>query len=115
MESMRWRWSEFSSQRQYLPIPSYSSPKKRVFKRQSADVTTVWGEGTGRRGVVLTRTGAFLIIICLSLGISREERGKPRGERRARVDGTGAERKRERTLLTPPSIQDGVGSGSPRH
>lgn len=40
------------------------------------------GGGTGRRGVVLTRTGAFLIIICLSLGISREERGKPRGERR---------------------------------
>jgi len=27
----------------------------------------------------------------------------------------GAEGKRERTLLTPPSIQDGVGSGSPRH
>lgn len=39
------------------------------------------GGGTGRRGVVLTRTDAFLIIICLSLGISREERGKPRGER----------------------------------
>lgn len=35
--------------------------------------------GTGRRGVVLTRTGAFLIIICLSLGISREERERPRG------------------------------------
>jgi len=37
-----------------------------------------------RRGVVLTRTGAFLIIICLSLGISREERGRPRGQRRQR-------------------------------
>lgn len=35
--------------------------------------------GTERRGVVLTRTGAFLIIICLSLRISREERGTPRG------------------------------------
>lgn len=38
------------------------------------------GKGEGgevkRRGVVLTRSGAFLIIICLSLGISREEKEK---------------------------------------
>lgn len=47
------------------------------------------GGGIGRRGVVLTRTGAFLIIICLSLGISREERGRPRGERRRRGGGNG--------------------------
>lgn len=40
--------------------------------------------GAERRGVVLTRTGAFLIIICLSLRISREERGTPR---RAAVGG----------------------------
>lgn len=45
------------------------------------------GVGTGRRGVVLTRTGAFLIIICLSLGISRE---KKEGDRAATgVVGTG--------------------------
>ncbi|KYM81962.1 hypothetical protein ALC53_07603, partial [Atta colombica] len=42
IESMRWRWFR------YLPIPSYSSPKKRVFKRQSADVTTVWVRYTGQ-------------------------------------------------------------------
>ena len=28
---------------------------------------------------------------------------------------TEGENERERPLLTPPSIQDGVGSGSPRH
>lgn len=39
IESMRRRSPEFSSRR--LPIPSYPSPKKRVFKRQSADVTLV--------------------------------------------------------------------------
>lgn len=75
------------------------------------------GGGTGRRGVVLTRTGAFLIIICLSLGISREERGKPRGEwrrnggdrrvprkKRARMvekEGAGPWRKKEREGEAP--------------
>lgn len=75
------------------------------------------GGGTGRRGVVLTRTGAFLIIICLSLGISREERGKPRGEwrrngggrrvprkKRARMvekEGAGPRRKKEREGEAP--------------
>ncbi|EZA57562.1 hypothetical protein X777_02102 [Ooceraea biroi] len=148
--------------------PRESGEEKRKKNRRR------WRRKRARRGVVLTRTGAFLIIICLSLGISREERGRPCGERRQRgVDGRvprkkrgrteekegsaarrkkeregrgppkesqeargkeregkteaggwereiarrgqGGQRERERTLLTPPSIQDGVGSGSPRH
>lgn len=57
------------------------------------------GGGTGRRGVVLTRTGAFLIIICLSLGISREERGKPRGEWRRNGGGRRVPRKKRARMV----------------
>lgn len=44
----------------------------------------------------------------------KERRNRWEGARKSESAWT--ERKRERrTLLTPPSIQDGVGSGSPRH
>lgn len=42
-------------------------------KRAKAGRSGAQRGGIERRGVVLTRSGAFLIIICLSLGISREE------------------------------------------
>lgn len=45
---------------------------------------------------------------------SEEERDESEWERE-RVTGIAGGRGWERTLLTPPSIQDGVGSGSPRH
>ncbi|KYN41861.1 hypothetical protein ALC56_03791 [Trachymyrmex septentrionalis] len=52
--------------------------------------------------------------------MGRDKEGRIDGREQARERESargwyGTEGKRERTLLTPPSIQDGVGSGSPRH
>lgn len=44
----------------------------------------------------------------------RESSGNERERTRGAADRRGEGESRE-TLLTPPSIQDGVGSGSPRH
>lgn len=44
----------------------------------------------------------------------RESSGNERERTRGAADRRGKGESRE-TLLTPPSIQDGVGSGSPRH
>lgn len=61
-----------------------------------------WGGRIERRGVVLTRTGAFLIIICLSLGISREGVEGERMKRRkwgGRVQRRILDRKMERVAV----------------